>query len=186
MAEMPAALLQLDHWQYFVTTMLLIPRSFLFVWVSLPRTNRKLCQTVVKHAFHSLHCTRMQKIWSTWSTQACSMTASQVHKSLALSIGEFRIPGRPRTSDCFCAKARLMRVTSPIKKTNKHEKTAADLPKRGKIWNVERFWRSQNLLTGLRNHCFKQQKKNLLVITKKNNEPNQKLTKMVVGEWWVQ
>ena len=27
-------------------------------------------------------------------------------------IGEFRIPGRPRTSACFCAKARLMRVTS--------------------------------------------------------------------------
>ena len=26
-------------------------------------------------------------------------------------IGEFRIPGRPRTSACFCAKARLMRVT---------------------------------------------------------------------------
>ena len=29
-----------------------------------------------------------------------------------LVIGEFRIPGRPRTSACFCAKARLMGVTS--------------------------------------------------------------------------
>ena len=124
----------------------------------------------------------MQKIWPTWSTQACSMTAFQVHKSAALSIREFCIPGRPRTSDCFCAKARVMRVTSPFKKTNKHEKTATDLPKRGKIWNVERFWRSQNLITGLRNHRFKQQKKNLLVITKKNNDPNQQLTEMVVGE----
>jgi len=27
-------------------------------------------------------------------------------------IGEFRIPGRARTSSCFCAKARLMRITS--------------------------------------------------------------------------
>ena len=138
---MPGALLQ--TWLLTIlrnlTTMLLIPRSFLFVCVSLPRTNRKLCQTVVKHAFHSLHCTRMQKIWSTWSTQACSMTAPQVHKSAALSIGEFRIPGRPRTSDCFCAKARLMRVTSPTKKTNKHEETAADLPKKGKFEKLKGF-----------------------------------------------
>ena len=50
-------------------------------------------------------------------------------------------------------------------------------------WNVERFPRSQNLLTGLRNYCFKQQKENQLVITEKNNEPNQKLTEIVVGEW---
>ena len=67
------------------------------------------------------------------------MTASQVHKSAALSIGEFHIPGRPRTSDCFCAKARLMRVTSPTKKTNKHEETAADLPKKGKFEKLKGF-----------------------------------------------
>ena len=36
---------------------------------------------------------------------------------------------------------------------------------------------------GLRNYCFKQQNENPLVITEKNNEPNQKLTEMVVGEW---
>ena len=29
-----------------------------------------------------------------------------------LAIGQFRIPGRPRKSACFCAKARLLRVTS--------------------------------------------------------------------------
>ena len=29
-----------------------------------------------------------------------------------IQIGEFRIPERPRTSACFCAKVRLMRVTS--------------------------------------------------------------------------
>ena len=67
------------------------------------------------------------------------MTAPQVHKSAALSLGKFRIPGRSRTSDCFWAKARLMRVTSPTKKTNKHEETAADLPKTGKFEKLKRF-----------------------------------------------
>ena len=38
------------------------------------------------------------------------------------------------------------------------------------------------VLTGLRNHCFKQQKGNQLVIITKNNESNQKLTKIVVTE----
>ena len=38
----------------------------------------------------------------------------------------------------------------------------------------------QNFLTGLRN-CFKQQKENQLIVTEKNNEPNQKLTKIVVA-----
>ena len=62
-------------------------------------------------------------------------------------------------------------------------KTAAELAKKRKIWNGQKFWRSQNVLTGLRNHCFKQEKGNQLVITKKNNEHNQKLTQIVVGEW---
>ena len=52
-----------------------------------------------------------------------------------------------------------------------------------KIWNVKMFWKSQNLLTRSRNHCFKQQKENQLGITKKNNEHNQKLTKIMVGDW---
>ena len=46
----------------------------------------------------------------------------------------------------------------------------------------KRFRRSQNLLTGLRNHCFKQQKGNQLVITEKNNQPNQKSTEIVFNE----
>ena len=32
--------------------------------------------------------------------------------NIKIQIGEFRIPGRPRTSACFCAKVKLMRVTS--------------------------------------------------------------------------
>ena len=86
-----------------------------------------------------------------------------------------RIPRRPRTSACFCAKARLMRVTSH-QEDKQHEKTEAELEKKSNIWNVERFWRPQKLLTGLRNHCFKQQWENQLVIIKKYNEHNQKLT----------
>ena len=61
-------------------------------------------------------------------------------------------------------------------------KTAAELAKKGKFEKLKGFCRSQNLLTGLRNHCFKQQKENQLVITKKHNEHNQKLIKIVVGE----
>ena len=78
-------------------------------------------------------------------------------------------------SACFCAKARFMRVTSH-QEDKQHEKTEAELEKKSNIWNVERFWRPQKLLTGLRNHCFKQQRENQLVITKKYNEHNQKLT----------
>ena len=39
----------------------------------------------------------------------------------------------------------------------------------------------QNFLTGLRNHCFEQQKENKLIVTEKNNKPNQKLTEIVVA-----
>ena len=60
-------------------------------------------------------------------------------------------------------------------------KTAAELAKKGKFEKLKGFCRSQNLLTGLRNHCFKQQKENQLVIIENNNEPNQKLTEIVDG-----
>ena len=95
--------------------------------------------------------------------------------SSATQIGKFRIPRRSRTRACFCAKARLMRVTSH-QEDKQHEKTEAELEKKSNIWNVERFWRPQKLLTGLRNHCFKQQWENQLVIIEKYNEHNQKLT----------
>ena len=57
-------------------------------------------------------------------------------------------------------------------------KTAAELAKKRNIWNVKRFWRSQNLFTGLNNHCFKQQKENQSVITKKHDERDHKLIKV--------
>ena len=37
---------------------------------------------------YGLHCSTTQEIWSTWSTQVCSMSTSQVHKSAALSIDD--------------------------------------------------------------------------------------------------
>ena len=58
-------------------------------------------------------------------------------------------------------------------------KTAAELAQKGKFATLKGFCRSQTLLTRLRNH----QKENQLVITKKHNEHNQKLTKIVVDEW---
>ena len=75
-----------------------------------------------------------------------------------------------------------MRVTSQQEDKQTSEKTVSELPRKRKIWNVERFWRSQNLLTGLRNGCFKQQKGNQLVITEKNNESNQKSNEIVFNK----
>ena len=69
---------------------------------------------------------------------------------------------------------------SPRRQTNV-KKLRLSWQKR-KISNVKWFWRSQNLLTGLRDHCFKQQKENQLFITKKHNQHNQKLNKILVGE----
>ena len=84
--------------------------------------------------------------------------------------GEFRIPGRPRTSACAGNEANAGNFW-PRRQTT-WQKCGWVTEKR-KTWNVKRFRRSQNLLTGLRNHCCKQQKENQLVITEKNNEPNQ-------------
>ena len=74
----------------------------------------------------------------------------------ATEIGKFLIPERPRTSACFRAKERLMRVTFG-KRTNKHEETAAGLPENEENLKGLRFWWAPNLLAGLRNHCFEQQ-----------------------------
>ena len=64
------------------------------------------------------------------------------------------------------------------KQRDKDEKTAAKLQKKKrKFQTLKGFGDLKRLFTGLGNHCFKQQKENQLVITKKNNEPNQKLTK---------
>ena len=68
-------------------------------------------------------------------------------------IGKFRIPGRPRTSACYRAKERLMRVTFG-KKTNKHlkhEEISAGLLESEENIKGLRFWWAPNLLAGLRN-----------------------------------
>ena len=73
-----------------------------------------------------------------------------------LQIGKFRNSGRPRAGACFLAKARLMRVTSWQK--DKHEKTAAELPENEENLKGLMFRWAPNLLIGLRNHCYVQQK----------------------------
>ena len=48
-----------------------------------------------------------------------------------------------------------------------------------KPFNVVNFRRG---FTYLRDHCFKQQKEDLLVITEKNSQPNQILMERVLGD----
>ena len=61
-------------------------------------------------------------------------------------------------------------------------KTASEFPENEEILNVWRFWCFQNLLAGLRKKKQQQQIEDQIVFAVKNNEPNQKLTQMVVGE----
>ena len=95
-------------------------------------------------------------------------------------IGEFRILGRPRTSACFFVKARLMRVTShqEDKQTWENCGWVAEEKEHLKRWKVLEV---SKLTYRLEKSLF--QMENQLVISEKNNEPNQKLTEIVVGEW---
>ena len=85
------------------------------------------------------------------------------------SGGKFRIFRRPRASACFRMKARLMRVTS-WQEDKQTEKTAAELPENEENLKGLMFQWAPNLLIGLRNHCYVQQKEDQLFVTKKNNE----------------
>ena len=90
----------------------------------------------------------------------------------------FCISERPRKSVCFRAKVRPMRVTFG-KKINKRGETAAGLPENEEKLKGLRFWWAPNLLAGLRNHCFEQQKENQFFVTVKNNQRKQKMTERV-------
>ena len=56
------------------------------------------------------------------------------------------------------------------------EKTAAELPENEENLKGLMFQWAPNLLIGLRNHCYVQQKEDQLFVTEKNNERNQKLS----------
>ena len=92
-------------------------------------------------------------------------------------------PGFPRALDLSLLHAQKSSGSRLL--LTKTNKLPLSCRKKRKIWNVERFWRSQNLPTSWEIIGFKQQKENQLVITKKNKKPiyNQKLTEIVVGEW---
>ena len=85
------------------------------------------------------------------------------------SGAKFRIFGWPRASACFRTKARLMRVTS-WQEDKQTEKTGAELPENEENLKGLMFQWAPNLLIGLRNHCYVQQKEDQLFVTKKNNE----------------
>ena len=63
-----------------------------------------------------------------------------------------------------------MRVTFG-KKTNKHEETEAGLPENEVNLKGLRFWWAPNLLAGLRNNCFEQQKENQLLDRHREKQP---------------
>ena len=56
----------------------------------------------------------------------------------ATQIGKFRTPRWPSTSACFCAKARLMRVTSH-QEDKQHEKTESELEKKATFETLKGF-----------------------------------------------
>ena len=87
------------------------------------------------------------------------------------------IPGRPRSRAPFRAKARLLWGTLS-EKTNKHEKTAAkfNTEKQRRLFTLEGLIGS-DLLVGLRDHYFKQLKKDLLDIT-------EKISSKIKGGFW--
>ena len=65
------------------------------------------------------------------------------------------------------------------KKTNQHEKTAAELPENEENRIGLRFQWASNLLIGLRNHSCEQQMEVTSSSFEKNNERTQKLTERV-------
>ena len=66
-----------------------------------------------------------------------------------------------------------MRVTS-WQEDKQTWKTAAELPENEANLKGLGFRWAPNLLTGLGNYCFKQQKEGQLFVTEKNNERNEK------------
>ena len=114
----------------------------------------------------------------TWMDQSETLLLFFLETSQRQSCS--RVPQSSWSLSSTCAEELWVEIAS-----HQDKQTAAELPKKRKIWNVERFWRSQNLPTSWEIIGFKQQKENQFVITKKNKEPiyNQKLTEIVVGEW---
>ena len=107
-----------------------------------------------------------------------SCNTNLVYKKTSISNQNRRVSYSrgPRTSACYCAKARLMRVTHQEDKQTWENCGWVALKKENlKRWKVLGV---SKLTYRLEKSLFKQQKENKLVITRKNNEsqPNQKLT----------
>ena len=128
------------------------------------------------HTPDTLHA--QTSLLQTWMDQSETLLLFFLETSQRQSCS--RVPQSSWSLSSTCAEELWVEIAS-----HQDKQTAAELPKKRKIWNVERFWRSQNLPTSWEIIGFKQQKENQFVITKKNKEPiyNQKLTEIVVGEW---
>ena len=128
------------------------------------------------HTPDTLHA--QTSLLQTWMDQSETLLLFFLETSQRQSCS--RVPQSSWSLSSTCAEELWVEIAP-----HQDKQTAAELPKKRKIWNVERFWRSPNLPTSWEIIGFKQQKENKLVITKKNKEPiyNQKLTEIVVGEW---
>ena len=128
------------------------------------------------HTPDTLHA--QTSLLQTWMDQSETLLLFFLETSQRQSCS--RVPQSSWSLSSTCAEELWVEIAS-----HQDKQTAAELPKKRKIWNVERFWRSQNLPTSWEIIGFKQQKENQFAITKKNKEPiyNQKLTEIVVGEW---
>ena len=128
------------------------------------------------HTPDTLHA--QTSLLQTWMDQSETLLLFFLETSQRQSCS--RVPQSSWSLSSTCAEELWVEIAS-----HQDKQTAAELPKKKKIWNVERFWRSQNLPTSWEIIGFKQQKENQFVITKKNKKPiyNQKLTEIVVGEW---
>ena len=128
------------------------------------------------HTPDTLHA--QTSLLQTWMDQSETLLLFFLETSQRQSCS--RVPQNSWSLSSTCAEELWVEIAS-----HQDKQTAAELPKKRKIWNVERFWRSQNLPTSWEIIGFKQQKENQFVITKKNKKPiyNQKLTEIVVGEW---
>ena len=128
------------------------------------------------HTPDTLHA--QTSLLQTWMDQSETLLLFFLETSQRQSCS--RVPQSSWSLSSTCAEELWVEIAS-----HQDKQTAAELPKKRKIWNVEGFWRSQNLPTSWEIIGFKQQKENQFAITKKNKEPiyNQKLTEIVVGEW---
>ena len=100
--------------------------------------------------------------------------------SSAFTIGEFRIPRGLRTSACFFAKARLMRIPFSTRRQTNMRKLRLSCRKKGKFETLKGFGDLKTYLQAWKIIVSNSERK-ISSSLGKSNEFNQKLTEIVVG-----